>query len=63
MLNKEKKTKELLSDIAKLEKKYEDKIAVVIVSALRESEKTIEECDISNLSARKKTIRQIGFAC
>ena len=46
MLNKGKKTKELLSDIAKLEKKYEDKIAVVIVSALRESEKTIEESDL-----------------
>ena len=46
MLNKEKKTKELLSDIAKLEKKYEDKIAVVIVSALRKSEKTIEESDL-----------------
>ena len=43
LLNKEKKTKELLSDIAKLEKKYEDKIRVVIVAALRESEKTIEE--------------------
>lgn len=24
---------------------------------------TIEECDIPNLSARKKTIRRIGFAC
>ena len=46
LLNKEKKTKELLSDIAKLEKKYEDKIAVVIVSALRKSEKTIEESDL-----------------
>lgn len=46
MLNKEKKTKELLSDIAKLEKKYGDKIAVVIVSALRKSEKTIEESDL-----------------
>ena len=46
MLNKEKKTKELLSDIAKLEKKYEDKIAVIIVSALRKSEKTIEESDL-----------------
>ena len=46
LLNKEKKTKELLSDIAKLEKKYEDKIAVIIVSALRKSEKTIEESDL-----------------
>ena len=46
LLNKEKKTKELLSDIAKLEKKYENKIAVIIVSALRESEKTIEESDL-----------------
>ena len=48
MLNKEKKTKELLSYIAKLEKKYEDKIAVVIISALRKSEKII---DISGLIA------------
>ena len=46
LLNKEKKTKELLSDIAKLEKKHEDKIAVIIVSALRKSEKTIEESDL-----------------
>ena len=48
LLNKEKKTKELLSYIAKLEKKYEDKIAVVIISALRKSEKII---DISGLIA------------
>ena len=46
MLNKEKKTKELLSYIAKLEKKYEDKIAIVIVSALRKSEKVVEEADL-----------------
>ena len=46
MLDKEKKTKELLSYIAKLEKKYEDKIAIVIVSALRKSEKVVEEADL-----------------
>ena len=46
LLDKEKKTKELLSYIAKLEKKYEDKIAIVIVSALRKSEKVVEEADL-----------------
>ena len=43
MFDREQKTKELLSEIAKVEKTYEDKIASKIVSAIRKSQNADEK--------------------
>jgi hypothetical protein len=43
LFDKEQKTKELLSEIAKVEKTYEDKIASQIVSAIRKSQNADEK--------------------